>query len=223
MTHGSTNKNGQRYSHYMHRKKHNENDCPLPPNINAKLLDEIIWKRLVQDSESKMDDALLKSSLAEFESSGAMSRVEDLQIEIKDTKEAITRTQNEHDTVAKLGDAGDRIKTLLTQMDNDITVLKADLKNKQEELKKLKEKTSAESRAKGILKNKKNSLNKLPQEEKIQLVRDLVSQVRLQPTSIIIDRHVGEPIVGELKPTVTKRGKKTEGSRYRSLEVEWLN
>lgn len=228
LTHGGTNKNGSFIPHYIHRKKSQDKDCPLPQNISARKLDDAIWNRLVEDGSDKLDEALLKDAVLNYQNGSVPAKKQEIEEDIEELKKAITEQKNEHDNILKsmgknVEKAGCRVAQLLKQLSDDIESLKEQLKERQAEFKALEQKKSVDAQVARIMKNKKKGFVKLPAEEKVKLAKILLKRVVLKKDTFILERRIGEPVVGVLKEHQRKDGKETISGKWRFVEVEWLN
>jgi len=223
LTHGGTKRNGNIISHYIHRKKQRQSDCPLPPNLPARRLDEVIWGRLAQEANEQLDGKLMENLLTSQVTGTVPKNIEDLRSDMAETERAIQENQSEHDNIVKsLGQngaqAGTRIVAFLKQLSGDIDSLNAQKAEQAKRLKAMEVGSSVDSQIRRILKDRQKSIAQLPPDKKVELAKVLLDGITLKADTIILDRRFRKPIVGTVNPRQGVRS-----SPWRFLDVEWLN
>ena len=224
LTHGGTTKNRTYHAYYNHRKGERSATCPLPANLPGEKLDAAIWDRLVH--EVQIDDKL-QEYMEQYQKDSVPKHVTELEADIEELKRIISERQKEHDDLLKaLGkekdDAGARVASLLKTMSDDIDDMTTELEEKRCQLEEAKKRAVVKTRVGSLLKNRKKGLAKLPAADRVELAKILLKRVVLNPDSIILERRVGQPIVGVLREFRRKDGKPVLSKRWRFVNVEWL-
>ncbi|HTS17996.1 MAG TPA: recombinase family protein [Verrucomicrobiae bacterium] len=219
LTNAATQKDDDYIPHYIHRKGQRRDDCPLPANIPADKLDAAIWTRLAR--EINIEGELRAALSRQKDESGDGTRQIEEDIEV--TRRAIKDNRTAHDTTLeafrKSGTEPDSLTAqTLEQYAKNVESLEAQLATKQQKLEAMRDATSLDAQVAALVKSKKRAFQDLPIDQKISISRVLLKGIVLNPDSIILDRRVGEPIVG-----VVKKREGVLSHPYRFMEVEWLN
>jgi site-specific DNA recombinase len=219
LTNAGTKKKDDHIPHYIHRKGQRKDDCPLPGNISADKLDAVVWDRLAReiDIEKELRDSLTKQG---EESNDGLRKIEE---EIETIRGAIKYNKTTHDTTQeawrKVEMEPDRLTAeSLKVYAKNVDSLEAQLVDKQERLATMRDTTSVDTRVAALMKSAKKGFQDLPATQKIQLARILLKGIVLTLDSIILDRRIGDPIVG-----VVKKHTEALSHPYRFMDVEWLN
>ena len=64
-------------------------------------MDQVIWERLAQETDGKLDEAVIRDALSEYENSKAPKQIEYLNADIKETKRALQEAEEEHAEILK--------------------------------------------------------------------------------------------------------------------------
>jgi site-specific DNA recombinase len=222
LTHGGTRKGGRLIPHYVHRKGQRLKDCPLPANIHAEMLDTKVWERLAK--EIPLSDEMIRKA-AEEAAGEEPKIIEALRADIQVAQKAIRAKISEHErVVGGLSGLLDRLsREHLQRLSDETGALEVRIAEWTSELGRLEQRNTYGRGLARLLKDRPKAVGKLPDEKKISLARIVLSSIILRGAAIVLERRLGEPVVGDVREAMTKRGKITMSHRYRFFNVEWLN
>ena len=165
----------------------------------------------------------MKEVVAQYQKDVIPAERSELEADVQELNKLIRERQQEHANILKAlsqdtDKAGTGVTEFLKKLSDDIAALKEELKQNQEELSTWSRKQDQDVQVTKILKNKRKHIESLPPRQRLELGRILLKRVILNSDSIVLERRIGEPIVGALK---TRAGMRS--SVYSYLDLEWLN
>src|SRR5450759_2568211 len=126
MTHGGTKKDGDYIPHYIHRKGTKADSCAVPPNVNARRLDEAVWERVSRN----LSDADLKRWTEEAVESERSKGAEGIKADVAEMRKALKAKLDSHANILRGfsgGEADGETKKMLGTLADDMAALRARL------------------------------------------------------------------------------------------------
>lgn len=190
--------------------------CKLPPNINARRLEDVVWDRVARN----LSDADLKRWTEEAVEAERSKGTDAIKAEIAEIHRALKSKTESHSNILR-GFAGGEVDTetrkLMGLLAEDIAALRSRLAGKKNELATAKQDESS-AKPKTPARIRATALKDLDAAQKRDLLKTLIKRVELTPNSIVLNPFEGEPIVGEVKERAGVRS-----GRWRFIDVEWMN
>lgn len=216
LTHGGTQKPSGVIPYYTHRKGKQAGFCTLPPNINARRLDEAIWERVSQNLNTADLQRWTKEAIEAERSIGTDA----IQAKIAEIQKALKAKSDSHRNILQGfqdGAVDAETRTVLSVMSGDIGALRIRLAETKKEFAAAKQYASS-NKAKSPVRLRAMALKDLDAAQRRDLLKMLIHRVELTPNSIVLNPFEGDPIVGEVKER-----KGVRSGRWRFIDVEWLN
>jgi hypothetical protein len=216
MTHGGPQKVGGVIPYYTHRKDRKADSCILPPNINARRLDEVVWERVARN----LNDADLKRWADEAIEAERAKGTDAIKAEIVEIQRALKAKTESHSNILRGFEGGtvdSESRNTLNGISDDIASLRMRLAKKKKELAVAKQEASS-SKPKTPARMRATALKDLDKAQKRDLLKMLIRRVELTPNSIVLNPFEGDPIVGGV---LERKG--VRSGRWRFMDVEWLN
>jgi hypothetical protein len=219
MTQGGAQAKGVLVPYYIHRRMCKKSlDCGIPPNINARRLDEVVWERVAKN----ISDADLRRWTEVAQSDTNIDGVEEIKAGIAEDNCALKAKQGSHASILKAlgggGDADEETRKMLGLLANDIKELRQRLAEKKGKLAEAKKEAEAKKDLKPA-KMRVIALRDLDASQKRDLLKLTLNRVELLTDTIILQPYTGDPIIGELQPP--KKG--IRSGVWRFIDVKWLN